>query len=143
MAGIVVLCQAQMQQNSPDCQAPSLERCLPLHGMHWPATGGLTPPPAAKDTSCRMGDFLAEMVISHSENCVWEHAMYFKIMIVVNVLFQRWLLRQQGNRLRHGSCEGVSQLPTQSRQHTPFSLFSFPPSPGLPTPPYLNSSTSR
>lgn len=70
MAGIVVLCQAQMQQNSPDCQAPSLEQCLALHGMHWPATGGLTPPPAAKDTSCHMGDFLAETVISHRENCL-------------------------------------------------------------------------
>lgn len=142
MAGIAVLCQAQMQQSSPDCQAPSSERCLPPHGMHQPAAGGLPPPPAAKDTSCRTGDFSSLTVISRSENCVWECAVYLKIMTVVNVLFLRWLLRLQGNRLHHSSCEGPSQLPPQSCQHT-FSLFSFPTSPSLPTPLYLNSSNSQ
>lgn len=83
------------------------------------------------------------MVILRSENYVWVHAVYLKIMIVVNVLFLRWLLRLRGNRLHHSSCEGASQLSTQSCQHTPFSLFSFPTSPSLLTPLYLNSSNSQ
>ena len=137
------LCSAKSRCNTPDCQAPSSERYLTPHRVHQPAPGGLTPPPATKDTSCHTGDFLSLTVISCSENRAWDCAVYLKIMTVVNVLILRWLFRLQGNRLRHSSCEGGSQLPTRSCQHTPFSLCSFPISPSLPTAPHLNCSNGQ
>lgn len=132
MAGIAVLCPAQVQQSSPGCQAPSSERDLPLHRTPQPAAGVLTLLlPQGTPPSCHTGDFSSLMVTSCSDNCVWDCAAYLKITLVVNVLFLRWLIG-----LWEAGCTTaavkVSQLPTHAS-----------PTPPPPRVPYLNSSNGQ